>query len=92
MKLCAHACQCSEFKNSKLLKFFIQSAQIEQEVSLTVGLKTVDMHAMIDVEALLDSDVTGLFINCALIQNNGIAMHKLGHLIPVYNIDGTENK
>ena len=77
---------------SKHGKYFIWSAQAEKEVSLTVGLKTVDTHAMIDVEALLDSGATGLFINCALIQNNGIAMCKPEHPITVHNIDGTENK
>ena len=61
-------------------------------MSLMVGLKTVDTHAMIDVEALLDSGATGLFINRALIQNNGICTCKLEHPIAVYNIDGTENK
>ena len=36
-------------------KYFIRSAQTEKEMLLTVGLKTVDTHVMIDVEALLDS-------------------------------------
>ena len=59
---------------------------------MTVGLKTVDTHAIIDVEALLDSGATGLFINHTLIQNDGITTCKLEHPIPVYNIDGIENK
>ena len=59
---------------------------------MTVGLKTVNTHAMIDVEALLDSGATRLFINCELVQNNGIATQILEHPITVYNIDGTENK
>ena len=46
----------------------------EQDILLTVGLKTVNPHAMIDVEALLDSGATSLFINHELVQNNGIAM------------------
>jgi Retroviral aspartyl protease len=66
--------------------------QLEQEVSLTVGLKTVDTHVKIDVEVLLDSGATGSFINRTLIQNNGICTCKLEHPIAVYNIDGTENK
>ena len=59
---------------------------------LTVGLKTVDTHARIDVDALLDSGATGLVINHELVQNNGIAMRVLEHLITVYNIDETENE
>ena len=39
---------------------------------LTVGLKMVDNHLMINVDALLDGGVTSLFINCELVQNNGI--------------------
>ena len=33
---------------------------------------------MIDVEALLDSGATGLFINHELVRNNGIAMRVVG--------------
>ena len=40
---------------------------------LTVGLKNVDTHAMIDVDVLLDSGATGLFINHEFVHNNGIA-------------------
>jgi hypothetical protein len=54
-------------------------------------MKVADMHAKIEVEALLDSSATGLFINCALVQNNGIATHILNHPIPVCNIDGSLN-
>ena len=59
---------------------------------MTVGLKTVDTHAMIDVEALLDSGATELFINRELVQNNGIATRVLEHPITVYNIDGTKDR
>ncbi|KAF8226858.1 hypothetical protein L208DRAFT_1497592, partial [Tricholoma matsutake] len=72
-------------------KFFIRSARIEPEITLTVGLKTVDTHAAIDVEALLDSGATGLFINQSLITRNSINTHKLAQPIMVYNIDGTVN-
>ena len=61
------------------LKSFICSVTQEQDVMLTVGLKTVDTHTMIDVDALLDSGATGLFINRKLVQNNGIAMRVLEH-------------
>ncbi|KAF8235495.1 hypothetical protein L208DRAFT_1204535, partial [Tricholoma matsutake] len=60
-------------------------------ITLTVGLKTVDMHAAINVEALLDSGATGLFINQSLITRNGISTCKLAQPIMVYNIDGTVN-
>ena len=87
-------CSCTS-KNStpqKTPKTFIRSATQEQDVMLTVGSKNVDMHAMIDVDALLDSGATSLFINCELVRNSGIATRVLEHPITVYNIDGTENK
>ena len=64
----------------------------EQDILLTVELKTGNTHVMIDVDVLLDSGTTSLFINCKLVQNNGIATQVVEHLITVYNIDGTENK
>ena len=76
----------------KTPKFFIRSAHIENEVTLNVGLKTVDTHAMVDVDALLDCGATGLFINRALVHNNGICTCKLEHPITVYNIDGMINQ
>ena len=94
-KLCHHTHQPSQSKNStpwKIPKSFIRSVMQDQDILLTVGLKTVDTHARIDVDALLDSGATGLVINHELVQNNGIAMRVLEHLITVYNIDGTENK
>jgi hypothetical protein len=59
---------------------------------LTVGLKTIDTHAMVDVEALLDSGATGLFINHVLVHGNGIHMHKLEQSVIVYNINRMVNK
>ena len=83
-KLCHHARTrpptsiCNSPKILKPAKSFIRSASIEREVLLTVGLKTVDSHAMIDVDALLDSGATGLFINRALVQDNGVATYMSG--------------
>ena len=56
-------CRSRASKNNtpqKTPKTFICSVMQEQDVMLTVGLKNVDMHAMIDVEALLDSGATGV--------------------------------
>ena len=75
----------------KVLKSFIRSAQIEKEVTVKVAVQTVDTHAKVEVDALLDSGATGLFINHALVRNNAIPTRKLEHPITVYNIDGTEN-
>jgi hypothetical protein len=66
--------------------------QIEPKITLTVGLKTMHTHAVIDVKALLDNGATGLFINWSLITGNGISTCKLSQPIMVYNIDGTVNR
>ena len=55
---------------------------------LTVGLKMVDAHPMINIDALSDGGATSLFINCELVQNNGIGTWVLEHPIS----DGTKNK
>jgi hypothetical protein len=77
-------------KNS-IGRTFICSIHLESKICLNIGIKVADTHAKIEVEALLDSGATGLFINHALVQNNGIATHILDHPIPVYNIDGSPN-
>jgi hypothetical protein len=94
-KLHRHACRCLHSKNSispKILKTIIQSTHIEHEVKLKVRLKTVDTHAIVDVNALLDCGATDLFINCAFVQKKDIHMHKLQDPITVHNIDGTVNR
>ena len=42
-----------------------------------VGLKSVDTHQMVDVDALLDSGTTGVFMDKKFAECNGIAMQKL---------------
>ena len=57
-----------------------------------VGLKSVDMHQMVDVDALLDSGTTGVFMDKKFTECNGIAMRKLDKLIHMYNVDRTLNQ
>jgi hypothetical protein len=78
------------YKNS-IGKTLTCSIHFEPEICLNIGIKAVDMHAKIEVEVLLDSGATGLFINRVLVQDNSIAMHKLDHTILVSNIDGSLN-
>ena len=54
-----------------------------------VGLKLVDMHQMVDVDTLLDSSTTGVFMDRKFAECNGIAMRKLDKLIRMYNVDRT---
>ena len=56
---------------------------------IKVGLKSVDVHQMVDVDALLNSGTTGVFMDKKFAECNGIAMQKLDKLIRMYNVDGT---
>ena len=57
-----------------------------------VGLKSVDTHQMVDVNMLLDSGATGVFMDRKFTEHNGIAMQKLDKPIRLYNVDGTLNQ
>jgi len=46
-----------------MIKQLIRSAKIEKEIMLRVGLKTIDSHEIEEVDVLLDSGETGLFID-----------------------------
>jgi len=50
---------------SKLMKQLICLAKIEKEIILKVGLRTVNSHEVEEVDVLLDSGATGLFIDHA---------------------------
>jgi len=50
---------------------------------LKVGLRTVDTHEVEEVDALLDSGATGLFIDCAWLHQKKITTCKLEHPIEV---------
>ena len=43
----------------KIPKTLIRSIHMEKEVQLKVGLKSVDTHAMVEVDVLLDSGAMG---------------------------------
>jgi hypothetical protein len=97
-KLRIQLCQTQNTKNISLgesrkkSKRFIHSIHPKPEIQMKIGLKTVDTHKMVEVDALLDSGATGLFIDRALVKGNQITTCKLQHPIPVYNIDGSINR
>jgi len=49
------------------------------------------MHKGITVKALLDSGVTGMFINRKMVVKHGFRLQKLNRPVMVRNIDGTNN-
>jgi len=58
---------------------------------MNVGIKKIDTHKGVSVKALLDSGVTGLFINKKCVQRGSFKLIKLEKLILVRNVDGTGN-
>ena len=67
-------------------------SKIEKEIMLKVGLRTVDTHEVEEVNTLLDSGATGLFIDCMWLHQKKITTQKLEHPIEVYNIDRSVNR
>jgi len=68
------------------------SAKIKKEIMLKAGLRTVDSHEVEEVDALLDSEVTGLLstmLGCAKRKSQPC---KLEHPIEVYNVDRSVNR
>ncbi|KAF8235486.1 protease, partial [Tricholoma matsutake] len=60
-------------------------------LNLAIELQTTDTRQILGVSVLLDSGVTGLFIDGHLAQHH-LNTHSLLHLIPVYNVDGSPNE
>ena len=65
--------------------------KILRKIQLNIGVKKVDMHKGITVKALLDSGVTGMFINRKMVVKHGFRLQKLNRPVMVRNIDGTNN-
>jgi len=61
------------------------------EVWLNIGVEKVDTHEGIMVKALLDSGVTGMFMNKKMVAKHGFRLQKLERLVVVRNIDGANN-
>jgi len=62
-----------------------------QEVWMKVGLEKLENHEGIVVKALLDSGVTGLFMDIAFAKEKGFKMEKLKNPLLVRNINRTAN-
>jgi len=55
-----------------MIKQLIHSAKIDKEIMLRVGLRMIDSHEVEEVDMLLDSGATGLFINCTWLHQKKI--------------------
>ena len=63
-----------------------------REVTVKIGLERVDTQKGITVEALLDSEVTGLVISLKFVRKQGFKLRKLERPINVRNMNGSLNK
>jgi len=62
-----------------------------REVWLKVGLEKLESHEGIAVKVLLDSGVTGLFMDTTFAKEKGFKMEKLKKPLLVRNVDGMAN-
>jgi len=63
-----------------------------REVTVKIGLEMIDIQEGITVEALLDSEVTGLVMSLEFVRKQGFKLKKLERLMYVRNMDGSLNK
>jgi len=58
---------------------------------MKVGLKKIESHEGVAVKVLLDSGVTGLFMNIQFVKKKGFKLERLKNPLLVRNIDRTIN-
>ena len=59
---------------------------------MKIGLERIDMQEGITVEALLDSEATGLVMSSEFARKQSFKLKKLERLMNVRNVDGSFNK
>jgi len=62
-----------------------------REVWLEVGIEKLDNHEGVMVKALLDSGMTGIFVDKKFVEEHGFRLEKLDRPVEVKNVDGTSN-
>jgi len=68
-----------------------RTLQLLKEVWIKVGLEKLENYEGVAVRALLDSGVTGLFMDTTFAREKGFKMEKLKKPLLVRNVDGTVN-
>ena len=63
-----------------------------REVTVKIGLERIDTQEGITVEALLDSEATGLVMSSEFARKQGFKLKKLDRPMYVRNVDGSLNK
>ena len=62
-----------------------------REIQLNIGVEKVDMHKCIIVKALLDSGITGMFMDKKIAVKHRFKLQKLERPVIVRNVDGINN-
>jgi len=62
-----------------------------REVWLNIGVEKIDIHEGIMIKALLDSGVTGMFMDKQTAARHGFKLQKLERPLAIRNVDGTSN-
>jgi len=62
-----------------------------RKVWLNIGVEKVDTHEGVIVKVLLDSGITGIFMDRRIVAKNNFKLQKLKRPIPVRNVDGINN-
>jgi len=66
--------------------------KVLREVMVKIGLEKIDTQEGITVEALLDSEATGLVMSSEFAKKQGFKLKKLERLMNVRNVNGLLNK
>ena len=62
-----------------------------REVWLEVGIEKLDNHEGVTVKAMLDSGVTGIFVDKKFVEEHSFRLEKLDRPVEVKNVDETSN-
>jgi len=78
-------------KNTKRVRDVRCTLQPLREVWMKVGLEKLESHEGVAVKALLDSGVTGTFMDMTFAREKGFKMERMKNPLLVKNMDGTVN-
>ena len=62
-----------------------------EEMWLNIGVEKVDTHEGVIVKALLDSSITGMFMDKKMVAKHGFKLQKLERPVTVRNVDSINN-
>ena len=72
--------------------YMIASSQDSSSLQLSIQIQTTDTGELFELQALLDSGASGLFINLEFVKAKQINTCQLTRPIPVNNVDRSLNK